>query len=195
MSPISQASLLLINTIGGFFLLVVILRFLLQLVRADFYNPLSQFIVKATNPVLIPLRRIIPGFAGLDVASLILAYAIQVGVMAVIFWLSFAFIPWGNILLWAPLALVSLLLNIYFWGLIIMVVASWIAPNSYNPALILINQILEPVMRPIRNLLPNLGGIDFSPIAIFLAIQMIEILVLGPIAQALNLPRGLVMVL
>lgn len=193
MSPISQASLLLINTVGGFFLLIVILRFLLQLVRADFYNPLSQFIVKVTNPVLVPLRRIIPGIAGLDIASLILAYAIQVGIMAFILWLSFDFIPWGNLFLWAPLALVSLLLKIYFWGLIIMVIASWIAPNSYNPALILINQILEPVMRPIRNLLPNLGGIDFSPIAIFLAIQMIEILVLGPIAQALSLPRGLVM--
>ena len=83
-SPLTQAGLLLVNAIGSLVLLIVMLRFLLQLVRADFYNPLSQMIVKFTNPLLIPLRRVIPGFGGLDMASLVLALAIQYVIMALI---------------------------------------------------------------------------------------------------------------
>lgn len=192
MSPISNVGMLLINSLGSMLLLVVILRFLLQLVRADFYNPISQFIVKATNPALIPLRRIIPGLGGLDLASLALAYFVQVAIIALIFFVtSQPIMPWGNFLIWAPVGLLSLILNIYFWGLIIIVVASWVAPNSYNPALILINQIMEPVVRPIRRIMPDLGGIDLSPIILFLSIRMAEMLIVVPIASALGVPRGI----
>lgn len=194
MSPITNVGLLLLNTVGSMVLMIIMLRFLLQLVRADFYNPISQFVVKFTNPLLVPLRRIIPGFGGLDVASLVLAYAAQALLLALLLLMTgyqngnpF----WMNALMWAPLGLLALVLNIYFWGLIITVIASWIAPNSYNPALILINQILEPVVRPIRARLPDMGGLDLSPIAVFLAIQIAEILLLGPLAQMLGVPRGL----
>ncbi|QQD23108.1 YggT family protein [Venatoribacter cucullus] len=193
MSPLANVGLLLINTIGSLALLIVLLRFLLQLVRADFYNPISQMIVKLTSPLLNPLRRVIPGFGGLDIASLLLAYGIQIVTMALILLVAGmgADIPWANLLVWAPLGLFGLLLKIYFWGLIITVIASWIAPNSYNPALILINQILEPVVRPIRAKMPDLGGIDLSPIVVFLLIQVLEIIVIGPLAQMLAVPRGL----
>ncbi|QQD20404.1 YggT family protein [Oceanospirillaceae bacterium ASx5O] len=193
MSPLANVGLLLINTIGSLALLIVLLRFLLQLVRADFYNPISQMIVKLTSPLLTPLRRVIPGFGGLDIASLLLAYGIQIVTMALILLVAGmgADIPWANLLVWAPLGLFGLLLKIYFWGLIITVIASWIAPNSYNPALILINQILEPVVRPIRAKMPDLGGIDLSPIVVFLLIQVLEIIVIGPLAQMLAVPRGL----
>jgi YggT family protein len=193
MSPLANVGLLLINTIGSLALLIVLLRFLLQLVRADFYNPISQMIVKLTSPLLTPLRRVIPGFGGLDIASLLLAYGIQIVTMALILLVAGMGkdIPWANLLVWAPLGLFGLLLKIYFWGLIITVIASWIAPNSYNPALILINQILEPVVRPIRAKMPDLGGIDLSPIVVFLLIQVLEIIVIGPLAQMLAVPRGL----
>lgn len=193
MSPLANVGLLLINTIGSLALLIVLLRFLLQLVRADFYNPISQMIVKLTSPLLNPLRRVIPGFGGLDIASLLLAYGIQIVTMALILLVAGVGkdIPWANLLVWAPLGLFGLLLKIYFWGLIITVIASWIAPNSYNPALILINQILEPVVRPIRAKMPDLGGIDLSPIVVFLLIQVLEIIVIGPLAQMLAVPRGL----
>lgn len=193
MSPLANVGLLLINTIGSLALLVVLLRFLLQLVRADFYNPISQMVVKLTSPLLNPLRRVIPGFGGLDIASLLLAYGIQIVTMALILLVAGmgADIPWANLLVWAPLGLFGLLLKIYFWGLIITVIASWIAPNSYNPALILINQILEPVVRPIRAKMPDLGGIDLSPIVVFLLIQVLEIIIIGPLAQMLAVPRGL----
>ncbi|MAK91395.1 MAG: YggT family protein [Oleibacter sp.] len=192
MSPLSQVGLLLINTIGSMVLLIVMLRFMLQLVRADFYNPISQFIVKFTNPILVPLRRIIPGLGGLDISSLLLAYVVQILTMAAIILVAGYAVPWPNLFIWALIGIFSLMLNVYFWGLIVVVIASWIAPNSYNPALILINQILEPVIRPIRSKMPDLGGLDISPIIVFLLIQIIEIVALRPLAQMAGVPAGLI---
>lgn len=195
MSTLSQVGMLLANTIGSMVLLIVVLRFLLQLVRADFYNPLSQFIVRFTNPALIPLRKIIPGFGGLDVASIVLALMTQYLLLAILVVIATGSIslPWISMIPWAPVALFSLILKIYFWGLLITVIASWLAPNSYNPALILINQILEPAIRPIRKLLPDMGGLDLSPIVVFLSIQVIEIAILGPLVQAVGMPAGLML--
>ncbi|WP_430460539.1 YggT family protein [Thalassolituus sp. LLYu03] len=192
MSPLSQVGLLLINTVGSLILFIVMLRFLLQLVRADFYNPISQFVVKFTNPLLVPLRRVIPGLGGLDISSLVLAYAVQLLTMAAIILVAGYGVPWANLFIWAMVGILSLLLNIYFWGLIVIVIASWIAPNSYNPALILVNQILEPVIRPIRSKMPDLGGLDLSPIVVFLLIQIAEIMVLRPLATMTGVPGGLI---
>lgn len=192
MSAFSEVSLLLVNTLGSLFLLIVVLRFLLQLVRADFYNPLSQFIVKATNPLLLPLRRFIPGFGGMDIAALVLAFVVQWVLLLLLLALQNVPLIFDLTLIWALVGVFSLLLNIYFWGLIITVIASWLAPNSYNPALILIGQILEPVMRPIRSRMPDMGGLDLSPIVLFLLIKVVEILFLYPLAQIANLPRGLI---
>ena len=193
MSPVSQVGLLLVNTLGSLLLLIIVLRFLLQLVRADFYNPLSQFIVKATNPVLLPLRQLVPNIAGIDTAAIVLAVIVQYIFMCGLLVLAGngAALPWLNMVAWAAIAVVALVLNIYFWGLIITVIASWIAPNSYNPALILINQLLEPVVRPIRKAMPDMGGLDLSPIVIFLLIQMIEILFIRPMAAAAGMPKTL----
>lgn len=188
MSPFSQVGLLLVHTLGGLALLIIMLRFLLQLVRADFYNPISQFLVKATNPVLIPLRRIIPGFGGLDIASLVLAYIAQVIVYGLITILKGKDIDLAALLILAPLGLFVLCLNIYFWGMLITVIASWIAPGSYNPALILINQILEPVVRPVRKMMPDLGGLDLSPMVVMLGLLVIQTLIVGPLAIMLNVP-------
>jgi YggT family protein len=196
MSPFSQAGLLLVNSIGSLILLILLLRFLLQLVRADFYNPISQFVVRFSNPLLVPLRRMIPGFGGLDVASLVLAYGTQLILMAAILMVAGqTALPWMNLVFWALIGVFSLFVNIYFWGLLIMVIASWLAPNSYNPALILINQILDPVMRPIRRMMPDLGGLDLSPIVLMLTIQMVEILVIYPAAQASMMPKALAIAL
>ncbi len=195
MSPMSQVGLLLINSIGSLILLIIFLRFLLQLVRADFYNPLSQMIVKFTNPMLIPLRRIIPGFGGLDVASLVLAFAAQyLLIMLILVVAGYGLnLPWVMMLGWSAVGLLKLVLNIYFWGMLIMVIASWVAPNSYNPALILINQLLEPVVAPVRRIMPDMGGLDLSPLIVLLGIQVLEILLLSPMAMALQVPSGLIL--
>jgi YggT family protein len=187
----AEALVYIIQTLGSLYLLVVLLRFILQMVRADFYNPLSQFIVRATQPLLMPLRRVIPGFGGVDLASLVLALLLQLLLMAVVMVLlaqnPLAYLP--QLLVWAILGISSLFIKVFFFALIVSVILSWVAPGTYNPAAQLVNQIVEPLLMPLRRLLPNLGGLDISPIFAFLAITLIERFVIGNIAQMTQMPR------
>lgn len=178
MGPLVEIGSLVIQTLGSLYLLVVMLRFLFQLVRADFYNPLSQFVVKATNPLLIPLRRLIPGVYGIDIASLFLALIVQyVAIQLTAFVFGYGIINPLNVTLWGLVGLLSLTANIFFWGLLIMVIASWVAPQSYNPALLLVRQLVEPVCTPFRRLIPPMGGLDISIIFAFLALNVVQILI------------------
>lgn len=166
----------LIQTLLSLYLLTMLLRFLLQLARADFYNPICQFLVKVTNPLVIPLRKVIPGFAGLDMASLLLAVLLQLAGIVALLLINGLGLP--NILLllaWSVLGVVALLVNIYFFALLAMIILSWIAPGSSNPAVYLLFQITEPVMKPFRKALPPMGGMDFSPILVFVLINVIQI--------------------
>ncbi|MDR8015112.1 YggT family protein [Ectopseudomonas guguanensis] len=190
MSGLIEALIYIIQTLGSLYLLIVLLRFILQLVRADFYNPLSQFIVKATQPLLTPLRRIIPGFAGLDLASLVLAILVQLLLMVVTLTLMGynvgGFI--AQLLVWSVIGVTSLFLKVFFFALIISVILSWVAPGSYNPGAQLVNQICEPLLAPFRKLLPNLGGLDISPIFAFITINLIDRFVIGALAASTGLP-------
>ncbi|QTN47431.1 YggT family protein [Ectopseudomonas mendocina] len=190
MSELIEALIYIIQTLGSLYLLIVLLRFILQLVRADFYNPLSQFIVKATQPLLTPLRRIIPGFAGLDLASLILAILVQLLLMVVTLTLM-GYNVGGfilQLLVWSMIGVTSLFLKVFFFALIISVILSWVAPGSYNPGAQLVNQICEPLLAPFRKLLPNLGGLDISPIFAFITINLIDRYVIGALAASTGLP-------
>jgi YggT family protein len=190
MSGLIEALIYIIQTLGSLYLLIVLLRFILQLVRADFYNPLSQFIVKATQPLLTPLRRIIPGFAGLDLASLVLAILVQLLLMIVT--LTLMGINVGGVipqlLVWSVIGVTSLFLKVFFFALIISVILSWVAPGSYNPGAQLVSQICEPLLAPFRKLLPNLGGLDISPIFAFITINLIDRFVIGGLAASTGLP-------
>lgn len=174
-----QIGMLLVSAIAGFMLFIVVLRFLLQAVRADFYNPICQFVYKASNPILIPVRKFVPGFGGYDMASLVLATLIQIIAISLMCLLvGWPLLPL-NILVWAVLGTAGLFLKFYFWGILIMIIASWVAPQSGNPALMLLRQLIEPVMQPIRKLLPDMGGLDLSPIIVFLVIKVLEILLMS----------------
>lgn len=163
----------LLSTLFGLYIIIVLLRFLLQLVRADFYNPLSQFIVKATSPVLNPLRRLIPGLFGIDISSLLLAYFLQYIENILLF--AVRGIPVNPIfLLWHSIgSLLTLFLYIYFFAILIQVIISWVSPGTYNPATALIHHITEPVMRPARKILPPFSGFDLSPILIFVVLNIL----------------------
>ncbi|MCV4158733.1 YggT family protein [Pseudomonas aeruginosa] len=193
MIGLNTAAIYILQTLGSLYLLIVLLRFILQLVRADFYNPLSQFIVRATKPLLNPLRRIIPGFGGIDLASLVLAILIQLVLMILILMLMGygvgGFIM--QLLIWSIIAVTSLFLKVFFFALIISVILSWVAPGSYNPGAQLVNQICEPLLMPFRKLLPNLGGLDISPIFAFLALKLIDMLVINNLAAMTDMPQQL----
>ncbi len=190
MSGFIEALVYVIQTLGSLYLLIVLLRFILQLVRADFYNPLSQFIVRATQPLLRPMRRLIPSLLGLDMSSLLLAILIQLLLMIV----TLTLMGFGvgdyllQLLVWSIISVTSLFLKVFFFALIISVILSWVAPHSYNPAAQLVNQLCEPLLAPFRRLLPNLGGLDISPIFAFIAINLIDRFVLGKLAVSTGMP-------
>ncbi len=176
MGAFNEIFIYLVQTALTLYMLAMVLRFLLQLVRADFYNPISQFLVKVTNPLVIPLRKVIPGLGGLDLASLLLALLLQMLCIVVLMALYGLGLPNPVLLLlWSALGLVGLLVNIYFFALLATIILSWLAPGSGNPAVYLLYQITEPVMAPFRKVLPAMGGMDFSPILVFILINVIQI--------------------
>lgn len=192
MIGLNTAAVYILQTIGSLYLLIVLLRFILQLVRADFYNPMSQFIVRATHPLLRPLRKIIPSVAGLDLASLVLAILVQLLLMA----LTLLLMGYGlgdplQLLVWSIIGVTALFLKVFFFALIVSVILSWVAQGSHNPAVELVNQICEPLLAPIRRLLPSMGGLDLSPIVAFLILNLIDMLVIRNLAISTGMLSGL----
>lgn len=191
MLGLNDAVIFIIKTLGSLYLLIVLMRFILQLVRANFYNPLCQFIVKATQPLLKPLRRVIPSMFGLDMSSLVLALLIQMALIAIILTLKGFAVDWVFLIPWALIALFSLFLNILFYAMIISVILSWVAPGSHNPGAELVAQITEPVLAPFRRILPSMGGLDISPIFAFILIQLLQSWVIPRLAYFAFMPQGL----
>jgi len=170
------ALVFLVQTLFGFYILAVMLRFLLQWVRADFYNPLVQFLVRITNPPLLPLRRIIPSYRGLDLAAVVLAFLLQAVEMLLITLLRNQPVGVGGLLLLAALELFKLLINIYLWGVIIQVVLSWLNPDPYHPAARVLTQLTEPVLRPARRIIPPISGVDLSPMLVVVTLIFASLL-------------------
>jgi YggT family protein len=192
MTAINEIFVYLIQTALSLYLLAMLLRFLLQLVRADFYNPISQFLVKITNPLVVPVRRVLPGLGGIDLASLVLSLLLQLACITAMLLLYGLGLPNFLLLLaWSALGVASLLVNVYFFALLAMIILSWVAPGSHHPAIYLLYQITEPVMAPFRKVLPPMGGMDFSPILVFILINVVQI-VLRNMAQGIGLHPALV---
>lgn len=180
---VSNAGVFLIQTFFGLVLLVIMLRLLMQLVRADFYNPVSQFIVKVTNPLLVPVRRVVPGIAGIDMASVLLLLVVQCLELFLITLVVGASIQPVGLLVLAASELLGLLLKIYLFGILIQVVLSWVNPGAYNPVSSLLYQINAPLLRPAQRLLPPIHGFDLSPMLVIVGLQLISMLVLDPLSH------------
>ncbi|MEZ1317514.1 YggT family protein [Pseudomonas fluorescens] len=190
MIGLNTAAVYVLQTLGSLYLLIVLLRFVLQLVRANFYNPLCQFVVKATQPLLKPLRRIIPSLFGLDMSSLVLAILVQMALMALTLLLTYG--TTGNplqLLIWSLIGVTALFLKIFFFALIISVILSWVAPGSHNPGAELVNQICEPALAPFRRILPSMGGLDISPILAFMVLKLLDMLVINNLAAMTMMPE------
>jgi YggT family protein len=182
MSYLLQALITLVQFVIGIYLLLVLLRFLFQLVRADFYNPLSQAIVTATNPPLRFLRKFVPGFAGIDWPSIILLFFIQALEISLIALLATGSMPTPAALFVLCLAhLLQLTAYVYMFIIIIIVVISWVNPGAYNPLTVLLYQITDPLMREVRRRIPTTGGLDWSPMVVLLGIYLFLSLVVAPL--------------
>jgi len=190
----SNAGIYLVQTFFGLYLLMLMLRFLSQASRVDFYNPICQAIVRLTNPPVRPLKQIIPAVRGVDFATLLVALILQIIAIMVVMTLKGYVIFHPAYVAWSLLGLFSMVLDIYFFSLLIMVIASWLAPQSNHPAITMIYQITDPICTPARKLLPPMGGIDFSIIVVFVSINIIDsYLVIKPLAAFLGVPRGLIL--
>ena len=176
---VTSAIVFIINALTSLYLLVLLLRFWLPWLRADFRNPLAQGILKLTSPLVVPVRRIVPSFGRLDTATVLVAFIVQyiaVLLMLLIMGLTPGIAP---IAITSVVKLVVLSINLFVYAIFIRIILSWIAPGAYNPATAIITTLTEPVLRPFRRLVPPLGGFDISPIFAIILLLAATIVVNG----------------
>lgn len=173
-----EALLFIFRTLFELYIITFLLRLIVQWVRAEPRNPLVQFILRITNPLVLPLRRWVPPVGGLDTATLLIALALQLAMTGVLAAIACQGMPaLLTLLLPAVMRLVELGLQITFFVVLIYVILSWVSPGQYNPATALLASVAEPVLAPLRRLIPPLGGLDLSPLFALIAIQALIILV------------------
>jgi YggT family protein len=172
---------LLTLVVGAF-----LLRLLFQIVRADFRNPLAQAIVRVTNPVVLPLRRLFPPAGRLDVASVVAVLIAQMAQTAIVSALSVGHVPPLLVLLIsAALELVNTTLLLYQFAVFIYVLLSWVQTDEFSAVGRLLADLCEPLLRPLRRALPSLGGLDLSPLVLLILLQVLRMIVNGRIAPLL----------
>lgn len=178
----------LVQVAFGLYSIVVLLRFLLQVVGADFHNPVSQLVVRLTGPLVRPLRRVVPAAGRYDTASLVLLWLVKSVELALIGILIGAGTGIPLVLLWALPALVSLTINVFLFAVLIVVILSWVNPQGYNPALLILHRLTSPILEPARRLLPPIGGLDLSPMLVMVGLYLLEMLVVPPVMQMTGAP-------
>jgi YggT family protein len=167
----------LITTLFSLYILAVMLRFLLGAVRADFYNPVSQFLVRITNPVLAPMRKIIPSAGKYDTSALLLMLLLQIVSLVLMVLLRGSSVSIVALLLFAVAELVLLLINIFIFSIVIQVILSWINPGIYTPVGALLHSLTNPVLAPIQRVIPPVAGIDLSPLFALIGLQVLKMLI------------------
>lgn len=185
-APLQNALLFIINTLFNIYISIVILRCLLQLVRADFYNPFAQFIYKITNPLLLPVRNFIPKIRNLEVSALLLALILQALELVVVFYIkgftiNLSLTAISGLFLRGFGELLDIVFVIYLFSSFMLLIFSWIQPGRYNPVLNVLAQIVEPIYKPIRRRMPDIGGLDFTPMIVIFILVLCRMLISEPI--------------
>lgn len=172
-----DAVFFILRTLIELYVLTFALRLILQWSRADAWNPLSQFILRVTDPVVLRLRRVIPAIRRIDTATVLALLVLQALATTILVYFSCVGAPEpGQVLALTLLRIIRLLLRIYFFAILIYVILSWVSPGGYNPASALLGAVAEPVLRPFRRWIPAIGGLDLSPIFAIIAIQALTML-------------------
>ncbi|MBB71102.1 MAG: YggT family protein [Legionellales bacterium] len=182
MTPLHNAGLFLLQVLFDLYIFIVILRFMLPLIGADFYNPVCQFVIKFTKPLTHPLQKLIPCYKRIDFSVALLAVALEVLKVIALVLLQAGTIPnIAGIVVWSIGELLNQVLHIFFYSIIIQVILSWLRPTRYNPFLEIIYRLNSPILRPIQRLIPPIGGLDLSPIGAILLLQITTIIISQPI--------------
>lgn len=165
----------LLNTLCSLYVLVLMARFALHCSQADYFNPVTQGIIRATDWIVAPLQRVLRPFKRFDSATLVAAILVKAVTIGVIYLIIFNGIPSIiGLLLGGAIGAFSALVKLYFFALIIMIILSWVAPNATHPGALLVTELTEFIMAPLRRVIPPLGMFDLSPIVAFLIINLID---------------------
>jgi YggT family protein len=187
---LSNALEFLLNTLLGLFTLALLLRFFLQLVAAPFHNPVSQAVIALTNFAVRPARRIIPSWGWLDSASLILALLTQLVLQMSVLWLrDFPLLVadgqvFAAMLALALLSLLKLSIYIFLYGVLLQAILSWV--NPYTPLTPVLDSLTRPLLKPLRRIMPAMGGVDLTPLAIFIVAELMLMLLVAPLELQLQ---------
>jgi YggT family protein len=188
---LSGAAVYLINLLFGLYIFAVMLRFLLQLVRADFYNPVSQLLIVITNPCLRHLRRWVPGFLGIDWPSIILMIVLQgMEICLIVLVLGGGFPALAGLPVLIVAHLLELCIWIYLGVIIVQILISWVNPGADSPVIIMMYQLTRPLLRPLRRRFPPAGGLDWSPLVAIVLLNLLLLLVVAPLLDLGNLLSG-----
>ena len=177
----SDAGLFLADTVLGLYILIILLRFLFQITGVDFYNPVSQFIVKASNPPLSRLRRVVPGLWGIDFAAVVLLIVLEGARIAITALLIGRSPQLTGVLVLSIAELLKLAVYVMVFSIFIRALLSWISIGRPHPILQLLYSFTEPLMAPARRILPATSGLDLSPIIVFIVLMLILKLVVQPL--------------
>jgi YggT family protein len=177
----------LIDTLFSLYIMAILLRFLLQWCGADFYNPISQFLVKMTHPPLRIMRRFVPSIGKIDSSSLVLMLSLQMLADFSILLLKGVSINIGALVILSMTQLISLLLNVLVFSVFARAILSWMNPGAFYAAVSIVEALSNPILNLCRKMIPNLGGIDLSPLAALLLLQMAKMVVLPPLHELANL--------
>jgi YggT family protein len=186
-SYMTDPAIFIIDSLFSLYILAVLLRFLLQWCGADFYNPISQFLVKATHPPLKLLRRFVPSVGKIDTSSLVLVLSLQMLADFSILLLKGVALNIGALTILSLTQLVSLLINIFIYAIFARAILSWMNPGMFGAASSILHSLTEPVLNLCRKFIPDFGGIDLSPLAALMLLQLAKMVVLPPLHQLANL--------
>lgn len=186
-SYLTNPIILVVDTLSSLYILAVLLRFLLQWCGTSFYNPIAQVLLKITHPPLRLLRRFIPPIGRIDTSSLILVLFLQMLANFIILILKGVTINIGALTILSFTDLVALLINIFIFAVFARALLSWINPGAYDSASSILASLTEPLLTLCRKFIPDLGGIDLSPLAVLLFLQLAKMIILPPLNQLASL--------
>ena len=178
-----EALLFLVRSLSDLYILAFLLRFVFQLVRLDYHNPLAQAVVQITNPLVVPARRMLPSVRGIDLPTLIVIVALECVSSALVF-LILGYVPTAQqFIVLVVLRLVGLAIWFYIITLLIYVAASWFVGGTYHPMLRMLSEIVAPILRPVRRLLPPISGLDLAPMLVTIVLIALWIALNGALAS------------
>lgn len=182
MSSLTSGLSFLINTVFTLYLFVLLVRVLLPAVGADAHNPFCQFIIKLTEPLIAPLQKILPRTGRVDIAAIIILWFFTCVKNWILLGLLLgAPIFWPGLALLAIAQIFEMLLQFYFFAIIVRVILSWVQPKSYNPFIVVLLQLTEPLLTPARRMIPPVAGLDLSALVVVILLQLIKIVIVNPL--------------